>query len=97
MVSEEKNPARTATDFVKFVDGRPAGIGVRSLAVDGQGRLARKPESTPLDFTFAYRGFLFAVRAESDDQNGRMRFHAHLGNLPYSAESSDKRAACEDV
>ncbi len=92
MVSEEKNPARTAADFVEFVDGRPAGIGVRSLAVDGQGRLARRPESTPLDFTFEYRGFLFAVRAESDDHNGRMRFHAHLGNLPYSAESSGKRA-----
>jgi hypothetical protein len=78
--------------LVKFVDGRRPRIGVRSLAVDGQGRLARKADSTRLEFTFEYRGFLFAVRTESNDHSARMRFHAHLGNLPYSAESLGKRA-----
>ena len=92
MAMEENSPARPATDLVKFVDGRRPGIGVRSLAVDGQGRLARKPDSTRLEFTFEYRGFLFAVRTESNDHNGHMRFHAHLGNLPYSAESVRRRA-----
>ncbi len=77
---------------MKLVDGRRPGIGVRSLAVDGQGRLVRKPDSTRLEFTFEYRGFLFAVRTESNDHSRHMRFHAHLGNLPYSAESSGKRA-----
>lgn len=92
MAIEENIPARPATDLVKFVDGRRPAIGVRSLAVDGQGRLARKPDRTRLEFTFEYRGFLFAVRTESDDHNGHMRFHAHLGNLPYTAESSARRA-----
>ncbi len=92
MATEENNSDRTATDVVEFVDGRPAGIGVRSLAVDGHGRLARKPGSVLLDFTFRYRGFLFAVRAESKEHSGRMQFHIHLGNLPYSAESPAKRA-----
>ncbi len=92
MATEENDSARTATDLVEFVDGRPAGIGVRSLAVDGHGRLTRKPDSVPLDFTFRYRGILFAVRAESEEHSGRMQFHAHLGNLPYSAESRAKRA-----
>ncbi len=92
MATEENDSARTATDLVEFVDGRPAGIGVRSLAVDGHGRLAGKPDSVPLDFTFRYRGILFAVRAESEEHGGRMQFHAHLGNLPYSAESRAKRA-----
>ena len=92
MATEENIPARPVTDLAKFIDGRRRGIGVRSLAVDGQGRLARKPDSTRLEFTFEYRGFLFAVRTESNDHSGHMRFHAHLGNLPYSAESSAKRA-----
>ena len=92
MAMEENIPARPATDLVRFVDGRRPAIGVRSLAVDGQGRLARKPDSTRLEFTFEYRGFLFTVRTESNDHSGHMRFHAHLGNLPYSAESSGKRA-----
>ncbi len=92
MATEENIPAGPAADLVKFVDGRRPRIGVRSLAVDGQGRLARKADSTRLEFTFEYRGFLFAVRTESNDHSARMRFHAHLGNLPYSAESLGKRA-----
>ena len=92
MAMEENSPARPATDLVRFVDGRRPRIGVRSLAVDGQGRLARKPDGTRLEFTFEYLGFLFAVRMESNDHSGHMRFHADLGNLPYSAESSGKRA-----
>ena len=92
MAMEENIPARPATDLVKFVDGRRPRIGVRSLAVDDQGRLACKPDSTRLEFTFEYRGFLFAVRTESNDHSGHMRFHAHLGNLPYTAESLAKRA-----
>ena len=92
MATEDNSPARPAADLVKFVDGRRPGIGVRSLGADGQGRLARKADSTRLEFTFEYRGFLFAVRTESNDHSGHMRFHAHLGNLPYSAESSGKRA-----
>ncbi len=92
MAMEENGPAGAAPDLVKFVDRRRPGIEVRSLAVDGQGRLARKPHSTRLEFTFEYRGFLFAVRMESNDHNGHMRFHAHLGNLPYSAESVRRRA-----
>ena len=92
MVTEENIPARPAADLVQFVDGRRPGIGVRSLAVDGQGRLARKADGTRLEFTFEFLGFLFAVRTESNDHSGHMRFHADLGNLPYSAESSGKRA-----
>ncbi len=53
---------------------------MRAPAVAGQGRLARKPDSTRLEFTFEYRGFLFAVRTESNDHSGYMRFHADLGN-----------------
>ena len=92
MATEENSPPRPATDLVKFVDGRRPGIGVRSLAVDGHGRLARKPDSTRLEFTFGYRGILFAVRTESNDHSGHRRFDAHLGTLPYSAESLAKRA-----
>ena len=92
MATEEKSRARPATDLVKSVDGRRPGIGVRTLAVDGQGRLARKADSTRLEFTFEYLGIVFAVRTESNDHSGHMRFHAHLGNLPYTAESSGKRA-----
>ena len=92
MATEENSPARPVTDLAKFVAGRRPAIGVRSLAVDGHGRLARKAAGTRLEFTFEYLGFLFAVRMESNDHSGHMRFHAHLGNLPYSAESSAKRA-----
>ena len=92
MATEEIIAAGPAAHLVKFVDGRCPGIGVRSLAVDGQGRLARKPDSTRLEFTFGYRGILFAVRTESNDHSGHRRFHAHLGTLPYSAESLAKRA-----
>ncbi|MCH8213608.1 MAG: hypothetical protein IIC54_06010 [Proteobacteria bacterium] len=92
MATEENGPARPAADLVQFVDGRRPGIGVRSLAVDGQGRLARKADGTRLEFTFEFLGFLFAVRMESNDHSGHMRFHADLGNLPYSAESLAKRA-----
>ena len=54
--------------------------------------LARKADGTRLEFTFEFLGFLFAVRMESNDHSGHMRFHADLGNLPYSAESLAKRA-----
>ncbi|MFQ5617992.1 MAG: hypothetical protein ACE5FR_03385, partial [Rhodospirillales bacterium] len=92
MAKGENSPAHPVADLVKFVDGRRPGIGVRSLAVDGQGRLARKPDSTRLEFTFEYRGILFAVRTESNDHGGRMQFHADLGNLPYTAETRARRA-----
>ncbi|MGB0683583.1 MAG: hypothetical protein ACPGOV_12785 [Magnetovibrionaceae bacterium] len=46
-----------------------------------------------VDFTFDYRGFLFAVRAEVEDGGSaaRIKVHANLGSLPYTAESGNNR------
>lgn len=41
-----------------------------------------------LDFTFEYRGFLFAAKVQTgEDGCDTLHFHANLGRVPYSAES----------
>ncbi|MGB0669902.1 MAG: hypothetical protein ACPGNT_00260 [Rhodospirillales bacterium] len=52
-----------------------------------------KGADAPINFNFSYLGFLFAVRAEKgeDGKASELRFHAYLGNLPYTAEKGANR------
>lgn len=79
----------SAKDYLDIVDDGPALTDIKRL---GGGREAMT-ESGPLDFTFEYMGFLFAAKADKDDQ-GRdvVHFHANLGRMPYSAERGGHRA-----
>lgn len=72
-----------ATDGV----GRPLG----SVGIDEDGQLFRKNEGGVYNFTFMYQGYQFAVKAEVQPGQTRLRIHAMLGNVPYTAESGDLR------
>jgi len=70
------------------VEGLPIG----AMGIDETGRLFRKNDDGIYNFTFAYMGYQFAVRAEAKPGRTRMRVHAFLGHLPYTAESRYLRA-----
>lgn len=71
-------PVAVALDLASLLDGR-------------FDRLSAKLAEAPANATFSYRGFLFGLQVEASDRGTRMRVHAHLGNLPYSAESGFAR------
>ena len=58
-----------------------------SLGLDQTASLTGKSSDDGLRFSFEYSGFLFAVRAAAGQQNTSIRFHANLGNMPYTAEN----------
>ncbi len=62
------------------------------LRLSRDGHVERLSVDRRVDFSFEYRGFLFAVRAEPAGGGVRVRIHANLGDLPYTCESADKRA-----
>lgn len=83
-----------AKDFVNFVEScepKPAAV-LGTIDIDPTGHLARRSAERPLEFTFQYRGVLFAGQAQSSLEESRLRIHANLGSLPYTMESSFKRA-----
>ena len=92
VMSVAEKPGLKTRDLVELVDTGDAGLGLRSVSVDGSGRLKRMSETGILGFTFEYLGFTFAVRAETSDTSGRLRVHADLGHLPYTAEAPFERA-----
>ncbi len=61
------------------------------LGLDRATQLAGRGSGNELNFSFEYDGFLFAVRATTAEQKTNVRFHAHLGNLPYTGESKHSR------
>lgn len=75
---------------VADISGQLAGLD--GLDLDGSGRLGERLRAGPVNFSFQYKGFLFAGRTETAQEGTRLRLHAHLGNLPYSAESGYARA-----
>lgn len=56
------------------------------LGIEKSRELAGKKTFGEMEFTFERRGFLFAVRAVTINQQKIMQFRAHLGNLPYTVE-----------
>jgi hypothetical protein len=87
MIEPEHNPPEMA-----LTPAAPLGMtGIASLARRSSDRLARRLEAGAVRSTFTFRGFLFALLAERHGPGARLRLHAHLGNLPYSAESDFAR------
>jgi len=78
-----------ATDGI----GRPLG----SVGIDETGQIFRKNEDGVYNFSFMYQGYQFAVRAEAEPGNTRMRIHAILGHLPYTAESAELRVNMQAI
>ena len=64
-------------------------LGAMGLNADGE--LVRKNDDGIIEFTFSYMGYQFAVRAEAEPGHTRMRIHAVLGHLPYTAEAPELR------
>ena len=62
-----------------------------AMGLDSDGQLVRKNNDGLIKFTFNYMGYQFAVRAEVEPGHTRMRIHAVLGHLPYTAEAPDLR------
>lgn len=72
--------------------GNPAtAMPLGAMGLDGDGQLVRKNDDGRIDFTFNYMGYQFAVRADVAPGRTRMRIHAVLGHLPYTAEAPDLR------
>ena len=61
-----------------------------AMGLDSDGQLVRKNNDGLIKFTFNYMGYQFAVRAVEPGHT-RMRIHAVLGHLPYTAEAPDLR------
>ncbi|MEQ9555284.1 MAG: hypothetical protein RIG67_05910 [Rhodospirillales bacterium] len=73
--------------------GNPAAaMPLGSMGLDGDGQLVRKNDDGLVEFTFSYMGYQFAVRAEVEPGHTRMRIHAVLGHLPYTAEAPELRS-----
>jgi len=79
--------AASAKQFIEVANE----VGSGSLGLNRAGELAGKGEDGDIKFTFEYLGFLFAVRAAASEQRTNVRFHANLGNMPYTGESAERR------
>ncbi len=77
--------------LMEITAGEGAARPMGAVGIDESGQLFRKNEDGIYNFTFAYMGYTFAVRAEAEPGHTRMRIHALLGNVPYSAESPSLR------
>lgn len=78
-----------AREIVRVIGENGAVVPLR-LGPDGH--VERPGNDRRFDFTFEYRGFLFAVRSEPAEGGVSVRVHANLGDLPYTSESSENRA-----
>jgi hypothetical protein len=83
------NNADVAREIVRMVDESGVTVPIR---LDPEGHVQRLGVDRRVDFTFEYRGFLFAVRAEPAKGGVSVRIHANLGHLPYTRESAADRA-----
>jgi hypothetical protein len=63
--------------------GAPGLTGIMSLAGASGGE--------GLNFSFEFGGFLFAVHASAEQQRTKIRLHANLGDMPYTAENATAR------
>jgi hypothetical protein len=79
----------TKTFLETAQDGTPALTALKALTGEG--------ESEELSFTFEYGGFLFAVKALTDQRTTQIRLHANLGSMPYTAENAEARGAAMAV
>jgi hypothetical protein len=88
--------ANTSAEKTKaLVDaaGNPdATLPLGAVGLDEDGQLITKNSDGQIDFTFKYMGYQFAVRADVAPGHTRMRIHAVLGHLPYTAEARELRA-----
>lgn len=87
-----RDPSKTARTLAALSRPDGKGLGVGDISFDEEGYLTTVSTNGNLDFQFAYMGYQFAVRAESDETQTAMRVHAMLGHLPYTAEAPDLRA-----
>jgi hypothetical protein len=72
--------------------GNPASaMPLGAMGLDDAGQLVRKNDDGLVEFTFSYMGYQFAARAEVEPGHTRLRIHAVLGHLPYTAEAPDLR------
>lgn len=69
-----------------------ASMPLGAMGLDGAGQLVRKNEGGVFEFTFRYMGYQFAVKAEVATGHTRLRIHAVLGHLPYTAEAKELRS-----
>ena len=68
-----------------------ASLPLGAVRLDEAGQLVRKNHDGQIEFTFQYMGYQFAVKAEVETGHTRMRIHAVLGHLPYTAEAPELR------
>ena len=81
-------PFATALDFIDTArDVEETGLGLDHVAA-----IRRGETKEVVEFTFEYLGFIFAVRADTSQQQTRMSFRANLGSMPYTAEDPEARA-----
>ena len=86
-----ENSALNTKSLVAAMDGRadePLGL-MKAKEISGKG--------DAFEFSFEYLGFLFAVKANADGQKTKMRVHANLGCVPYTAEGPSRRATAMEI
>lgn len=86
-----QSPAQNTKSLVEKIEGpadQPLGL-MKAKELAGQ--------ENPIEFSFEYLGFLFAVKASADGDKTNMRVHANLGCVPYTVESPTRRATALDI
>ncbi|MEQ8229556.1 MAG: hypothetical protein RIA64_15840 [Rhodospirillales bacterium] len=86
------NTAEKTKALVDAAGNPAASMPLGAMGLDAEGQLIRKNDDGLIEFTFRYMGYQFAVRAEVEPGHTRMRIHAVLGHLPYTAEAGDLRS-----
>lgn len=84
--------AKKTKALLDATDGSGEALPMGAMGIGEDGVLFRKNSDGVYNFTFGYLGYQFAVRAEATPGSTRMRLHAVLGHLPYTAESKEMRA-----
>ena len=74
-----------------------AGDDLAPMGLDQVASLGGKDADGPLEFSFEYQGYIFAVQADASEQRTNIKFRANLGSLPYTAEDPVARSSAYAV
>jgi hypothetical protein len=81
------------TDIISFVaENIDLPISLKSFNIKNDGSIYYTPEPIIFKARFTYHNFIFNVHIDYENGNKFMRLHSHIGHIPYSYESSNKRA-----
>lgn len=83
-------PMTIMADTVDFLARQPLPIELKTITVEENGRLVRRP-AAEMHFTFAVDGIGFSARCMSQGDHSHVEVIGPIGTRPYSAENPQGR------